>query len=733
MRSSALNTTIALRMRPDLAVQPLWLQGRRWWGLKDPLSLRYYQLRDEEFALLRLLDGRATLESVRECFERQFAPQRLEPRQFQSFLGMLHGEGLVVAHAPGQGSELLQRRGRLQRRERLQAAGNLLALRFRGVDPQTFLDWLYPKCRFVFRPWFLAACLLLAFTALALAAVRIDEWPGRLPDFYEFFTAGNIFWLALALMATKVLHELGHALTARHFGGEVHELGLMFLVFTPCLYCNVSDAWMLPNKWQRAAIAAAGIFVELVLASACTLAWWYSQPGVLHSLCLNVMFVCSAGTLLFNGNPLLRYDGYYILSDLLEVPNLQQQSGAVLKRLLGDWFLGESPADDRMLPDKHARLLAAYAAASIAYRWFVVGAVLWFLTQALKPYRLELAGRTAAVLIVGGMLAGPLWRLVQFARSAPRTPARSRRPWVRGLAVAAGVALLLFVPLPHRIKAPAIFEPQDAVRVYVSSPGTLLTALRPGQRVKQGHPLARLRNREVEAEIAQLQAQRDRQATHLKSLQRRETSDPKAAAEIPAAVELLTGLQATLDQRKEDRKRLTLAAPVDGVVLAPERQSATAENDKLPTWSGTPLDEFNRGSYLETGTLLCLVGEPDRLEAVLVVDQAETESVRVGQRVALQPEQSPGKVLWGTISTVSEGGLETAPRRLALQGELAVRQDRSGVKRPLRASYQARVSLDPRQTTLVAGGAAQARIHSAWRCLAARGYRWLLQTFRFDL
>ena len=124
----------------------------------------------------------------------------------------------------------------------------------------------------------------------------------------------------------------------------------MFLVLTPCLYCNVSDSWMLPNRWHRAAIGAAGMYVELVLASICTFIWWFTEPGPLNYICLNVMFISSVSTMMFNANPLLRYDGYYILSDILEIPNLRQKASTILNRKLGKWCLGLEEPEDPFLP-----------------------------------------------------------------------------------------------------------------------------------------------------------------------------------------------------------------------------------------------------------------------------------------------------------------------------------------------------------------------------------------------
>ena len=186
------------------------------------------------------------------------------------------------------------------------------------------------------------------------------SWPpnstsfrARLPEFQAFFAAQN--WLLAGgrrWPSTKVLHEFGHGLACKRFGGECHEMGVMLLVVTPCLYCNVSDAWMIPSKWRRAAIGAAGMYVELILASLATFLWWFSEPGLVNHLCLNVMFVCSVSTLLFNANPLMRFDGYYILADLLEIPNLRQKSAAVIQRKLGAWLLGLRERHDPFLPPR---------------------------------------------------------------------------------------------------------------------------------------------------------------------------------------------------------------------------------------------------------------------------------------------------------------------------------------------------------------------------------------------
>ena len=413
-RETRAERAVALRARPDLVARLQHYRGRRCWGVKDPVALRYFHLRDEEYFILKSLDGQASADQIRRKFEQRFAPRRLDLGHLHAFFGLLYRQGLLLADAPGQAEPLLRRRGEQARHTAFAALGNVLALRLRGVDPERFLAWLYPLCRWLFTSASLVGGGLLAVSALLLVAVEFDVLRSRLPEFQAFFSPQNLLWLAVAVGLTKVIHELAHGLTCRHFGGECHEIGVMLLVFTPCLYCNVSDAWMLPDKWQRAAIGMAGMAAEIVLASGCTFLWWFTEPGPLNSLLLNIMVVCSVSTLLLNGNPLLRFDGYYVLSDLLEVPNLQPQSNAIVFRYVQKWLLGIEPRASDAALGHTPRWIALYALASTIYRLLVIVTILWLCHRVLRVYQLETLAQLLTVFVVGGLLAGPLWRAAKF-------------------------------------------------------------------------------------------------------------------------------------------------------------------------------------------------------------------------------------------------------------------------------------------------------------------------------
>ncbi len=727
---SAADRAIGLRMRPDLRLCRQTFGGQSYWAVKDPVALKYFHLREEEYTVLTMLDGRISLEGLRRRFEQAFAPRSLSTVQLQGFLAKLHRDGLLLAESPGQGEQLLIHGQAQRRRRRYQALLGVLAIRFRGINPRGLLDWLYPKCRLLFSPAFVVGCLVLAAAAALLVTVQFEAFRSRLPDFRSIVSASNLPWLLLVVAATKILHELGHGLACRHFGGDCHEIGVMLLVFTPCLYCNVSDSWMLPNKWQRIAIAAAGIYVELILASVCTFLWWFSQPGLLNSLCLNTVLICSLGTLLLNGNPLLRYDGYFILSDLIEVPNLAAESVAAVRRVFARWF-GLGIADDRALPARRQSLLVLYAVASTLYRWMVVIAVLWGLREIARSYHLEILVVVLGCITLAGMLWPSAARIVSLARdpSRRRRIAPARAALAYGL-LAAAVLAIGWLPVPMRVAAPVVIEYRDAQRVYVTVPGTLAASVRTGQTVQQGQTLAQLKSASVQMELAKLTSQRDEQRLYLADLEARRLQGVVDGAQIPAATAALADARERLEQLERDAARLTIVAPLSGTVLPPPslpRKPPVA--DKLDRWSGMPFDERNRGTFLETGTLLCLVGDPARFEAVLHVEQTDIELVQTGQRVRVMLDHLPGEVFSGTVVEIAKLDLAVMPRELSAAGDLPSRVDQRGVSHPLDTWYQARVWFDEDPPRLLARVHGRAKIAVTPRSLGAQLARYLKQTF----
>ena len=730
---------LPFKKRGDLKVHEQQFGNSKFWHIKDPVSLRYFQLKSEEYAVLRMLDGNVSLFDLRRKFETQFPPQRISLNQLQTFLAALHSSGLIISETGGQADILFERGERERRSKLVRGLSNVLAIRIRGVDPTRFLDWLTPNVRILFSRPVVVACLTLMLAALVMAAIKFETLQTRLPRFQEFFSASNVIWLAVTLGATKILHELAHAAACRHFGGECHEMGLMLLVFTPCLYCNVTDAWMLPNRWQRIAISAAGMYVELVLAAVSLFMWWWSVPGFFNAMCLNVVFVCSVTTILFNGNPLLRYDGYYILADLTEIPNLRQQAGSLVKNSLGRWFLGSELTNRRLLPEQSKTFLTSWYIAAIVYRVVVVWGILWFVHAVLDPYGLGAIAGVIAVLTVTGMVLAPVLR----AKAALSNPLWNRnvnwmRLRIRGLLVLGSFVGLLLVPFPYSVKAPAIVQLKDAPRVFVTVPGQLKWAIEPGAEVQQNDPVARLASPDLEREIQRLTGQIELLDKQLLNLNKLRIRDDDLAAMEKLTTEQKREKTAQLAERIQDLEKLELRAPKSGTVFAPPETrphgSATDTSESamsISTWSGSPLDKQNLGATLTTGTEICRIGTPGEFEALLAIDETLIEFIRTGQTVELAIDHIADRTITGRIRELAEIDLSVAPRELIEHDDFPTRLDDQGIPRPVTTAYQARVEFSVTDRELILRGSGLAKIVVPNQSLATRAQRFLRQTFRF--
>ena len=742
LRDSLLSSSarsLPIRKRPDLIAQREHYLGRSYWIVKDPIGLNYFRFQDEEYAILQMLDGRISLDEIKERFEDEFPPQKITLEELQQFLGMLHRSALVVADVGGQGHQLRKRRDERRRKERLAAMTNILCIRFKGIDPERVLNRLYPYFAWFFSPvTFVLGCLL-ALSAGTLVIVEFEVFRAKLPEFYQFFSIHNAFLLAAVLGITKVMHEFGHGLACKHFGGECHEMGIMILVLTPCLYCNVSDSWMLPNKWARAAIGAAGIYIEVTLASICTFLWWFSEPGLFHNLCLNVMFISSVTTIIFNANPLLRYDGYYILADVMEIPNLRQKATTILSRKLSEWCLGMEPPEDPFLPQRNQVFFALYSVAAAAYRWFITFSICWFLYKLFQSYDLVIVGQGIVMMSLYSLLIMPLYRACKFFYVPGRIEQVKKPRFYTSLGVLGALLLaVVFLPLPHSVICTLEIQPRDAQSVYVDVAGTLVSIdVRSGQQVAAEQQLAQLRNIDVELEIAKLEGNVEEYRTRLESLLQQSFRNYRAADQIPQVEEALAAVEEQLEEKQRDLDRLKLVSRMAGTVLPPTlTPQREKDEEKLPTWSGTPLDPENLGATLEQGVLFCQIGDPKRLEAVLIVDQADRNMIRQGQSVDIKLEGYPSTTMHSEIAEIAESELKVTPQRLSTRsgGELPTITDpHTGVERPMSTSYQARVPIDDPEGLIRLGIRGQARVYTAWIPLGTRLWRLVAHTFNFKL
>jgi len=443
------------------------------------------------------------------------------------------------------------------------------------------------------------------------------------------------------------------------------------------------------------------------------------------------MFVCSVGTLLINGNPLLRYDGYYVFADWLETPNLQQQATAAIRRSMAWLFAGVTLDQPRLIAEPGPILLWSYAIASMIYRGVVIVGILWFLDAALRPMGLGTISFLIATIILASVVAGPIAQAAASLHNPHSRRQIDQRRLVASLLVVAGlIAVLTVIPLPAHISSPAITRPSGGRQVFVTTGGVLVSARQPGEQVTVGEPVAQLANKQLELEVAELASRESLQRLHVTHLSLRQHRRPELADQLPAAEQRLADLAEQLAQKRLELARLTLVAPINGTLLPPPAQVAPASDESLTAFAGTPQQPQNRGCFLDAGTLLCTIADPRRLEAVAIVEQSELPGLREGQTVRLALNQLPGTLLRGTVQEISRLQSDELPPQIIAERMIPLRSGPQGRAEPVHTYYQATIALHSNDYPLLVGGAGWAKITVDSQPLWLRAYRGLRGTMR---
>lgn len=735
---------IKMKMRPDLTYDQMTYQGVEYWVVKEPLGQKYFQFPPHVFYLLTQLDGTKSLEELQDGYHAEYAPKRITRQDLQQLMTRFHQDGLVTSDLPGQGAELLKRGQKNKRMELVGQLANVLAIRYKGFDPERILNFLLPYTWWIFTKAAVVVTMVLASIALMSVLTNWAEFQAKLPGFEAFFDPRQWYLFALVLGVTKMFHEFGHGLSCKRLGGECHEIGFMLLVLTPCLYCNVSDSWRLPNKWHRAAIGAAGMYVEVILATIATFIWWFVQPGLIQDICLKVMLVSSISTILFNGNPLLRFDGYYILSDILEIPNLNQKSTKALTTLLGRHWLGLEIPDDQLMPTNRPMAFAAFTVAAFCYRWLIMFSIIFFLMTMLEPYNLESVGVGIALFSVAGMIIMPGYKLYKYMS----VPGRMHQVKKVRFGVILGVTLalmtaILCVPVPFYLRCNLIVMPTRIDTVWVNSPGRLdAIPVKEGDTVVAGQILATLVNDELEIQRQVLQGQIEEQLALLEYEQRKVAVAASGVAnQTKAIVNRLAKLRREVKTLDQMRDELSLKSPIDGVVLAVPYEHKGRPSDEVKEANLQPLLVGQHANMtLQQRQRYCEVANLDQWCAYVVLTEHQIKFAKEGQLVKVKLNSDPGKVFESRIGHVgpSEFSLDREdfePDQQAMMQQGDRPPDR--IKEMLVAyqqrdfQYFARVPIEGSERPLRIGTGGQARVFVANLSLGYRLMWWFNQNFRF--
>jgi putative peptide zinc metalloprotease protein len=495
------------RLRGHARIHRHHYRGELWYVLEDRVSRRMHRFNPAAYYIVGLLDGRRTVHEIWEAATERFGDDAPTQDEVIRLLGQLHSAEVLQTEAMPDLTELARRARKGKRKTWLQNLLSPLAIRFPLVDPDRFLERWLPW----YGPWFgwvgLAAWAVVVGFGIAAAAGHWDELTADVTS--QILAPQNLLILWLTFPVVKLLHELGHACAVKAWGGEVHEMGIMLLVLMPIPYVDASAASAFPQARRRVVVGAAGMLVEVFLASIAMFLWVEAEPGLARAVLYDVMLIAGISTIVFNANPLLRYDGYYMLADLVQIPNLRVRANQYLGRLVERRLFGVNQ-DEEPAPAAERAWLGFYAVASFLYRTFVMCAIALFIAS-----EYLLVGVVLALWALITAVVLPVLKGIGYLLMHPRL--RRRRP--RALAATALSLLLLYgaffvLPVPLWTRAEGVVALPEESHLRAGSEGFVRKiAARPGSIVGAGtelviteDPMLALRERVLDAEVRLLEA-----------------------------------------------------------------------------------------------------------------------------------------------------------------------------------------------------------------------------------
>lgn len=680
-------------LQPQLEVAPLEYRGERWYMLRNTANLGTVRLSENAYAAVAMMDGENSIADIGTACEKRFGADAPTGEEIAQLLIQLSGAGFLSGGLPAELQSLAASRVRNQGTWRLQSFSPT-AVRIPLWNPERILDRLRPVAQWMFTPRMMLMWLVFMASCLALAIAHRDDI--RLALAPDFWTVDHTVLLALIYIAIKLVHELSHGLAIKAWGGEVREIGIMLLWFFPCPYVDGTAAAIFPDKRKRALVAAAGIMAELTLAAIGLLVFLNVEPGLVRTMALDVMLVGTVSTLLANGNPLLKFDGYYVLEDWVEIPNLATRSQRYYLYLLKRYVYGLGDEHSPATAVGERRWFLTYAPLAIAYRIVLVLTIaLYFSEQYLA------AGVAVASFAVFNQLIFPLIRGTKYLIKSPQLVSkRVRAVTVTGSSLLSLVMFVAFVPLSSTTYAEGVIGTVEQGGLYTQSDGFIREILvEPYTQVRAGQPLIALENPELQASIMKLTSRR-----HELEILRLSTqgSDRAAAMSYSADIQAL------------DRELTLRAQRVASLVV--QSQSA---GEFVPIDHNALL-----GRYVQQGQLLGHVVTQGTRVVTAVVTQSEVGRIRSGVDAAyVRVAEQPLTTVAANEIRETPGGDFALPSRIlgvAGGGRLTIdAQDQSGVTTVERV-FRIELTLPQNIPTSRLGGRAHVRFDHQPEPLASR-------------
>jgi len=683
------------RLRSHARISRHRYRGQTWYVLDDPSTQRYHRFTADAHLAIGLMDGRRTVQEIWEIACERLGDNAPTQDEMIMLLGQLNAADVLDCDVPLDVGELLTRYDRERLKKWQQQAASIFSWRFPLFDPERFLNATLPLVR-PFFSW--GGALLWLAVVLPAIALAIIHWTDLSNDFLGRTLKPRSALVAFVIFPIlKSLHELGHAYAVKVFGGEVHDMGVMVLVVTPVPYVDASAASAFPGKWQRVLVGAGGMVVELFIAAIAVFVWVSAEPGLVRAIAYNIIVIAGISTVLFNANPLLRFDGYHILMDTIEIPNLRQRASTYLKYLAERYAIGRRDADPPAATPGERRWFVGFAITSSVYRILVTVGILLFLAASYF-WLAVILGTVAAV----AWVLLPITRGVHFLAVSPRLRGIRGRAFVGVVVTLAIVFAVLAIPVPYRTMTEGVVWLPEESYVRPETEGfvdrVVATA---GAPVRAGDPLLVLRNDEVSAGLAILQGQvREAEARYSQAL----PVDPVKAAIL---ADDLRYKQRDLARARERVAALTVRARTNGRFVIPSEENATERFAKRGELLGfvVDLDKITVRAVVTQGTIDRVRQQTTGIEVRLTEQIDRPVAASLKRIVPAASDQLPSRALG------SEGG-----------GSIAVDPRDANGARAVLSVFQIELELPSFTGRVNAGGRAYVRFDHGRAPLASQWY-----------
>ncbi|MBN3181450.1 HlyD family efflux transporter periplasmic adaptor subunit [Pectobacterium brasiliense] len=688
-----------LRDELILHAGPANRDGSPSWTLEDPLRGLYFRIGWAEMAMLSRWSMGNAAQIVADVS--QTSALTLDDSDVQYFNRFLQANSLTRVS----GDEALAQFSRQVEQSRVsiwrKLLKNYLFFRIPLWHPDRFLGATLPWVEPFFSRTFLKLTLLVAVLGLFLAG---RQWETFKNTFLHFFTLEGAALAGLTLCFTKILHEFGHAYTCKRFGARVATMGVAFLVMMPVLYTDTSGSWKLTRRRQRMAIGAAGMMTELVLAAWATLAWSFLPDGMLRSAAFMLATTTWIMTLAINLSPLMRFDGYFLLSDGLQMPNLQNRGFAIGRWQMREWLFGLGDAPPEHFPRWLQRTLVGYAFAVWIYRFFL------FTGIAILVYHMtfKLLGMLLFAIEIGYFVVMPVVNEVR-EWSKRRKDYRMNRNMTTTLVVSAVVLLLLMIPWQRGVYAPALLRAEQQSSLYMPVPAMIQRIdVKVGQPVQAGQTLFTLSS----DALAHEQKQLERQIATLNWQSTFQVFNKEAAGDHQRVKQEHEAALQKLQVLQRQSEQLTVRAPIDGVVAD----------------MTTPLET---GEWLGQGEWLAVVTKPTGGLVEAFVSEKDWQRLHTGAKGTFYLQDVSRSSLPLTIVEIASTAtrdLNAAPELASIYGgDIATLSDSQRKLHPEQAVYRVLLSLpddyraQPQvlRGTVVMDGEAQSLLIRGWKVVSA--------------